>query len=116
MKIVFTCRGFRLTLHIDVFSNDDEYEKLKRLICLFKVFRGKREACWKITAFHINTIVQLVAVHTTRAPQLLWLLHAIVKLEDVSMVLKKNQAAVMKSFIQSRAKIAHIIDDNNRNM
>ncbi|KAK2191288.1 hypothetical protein NP493_56g07001 [Ridgeia piscesae] len=75
------------------------FDRLNMLLSIEGAVPEMADALIEITAFHINTIVQLVAVHTTRAPQLLWLLHAIVKLEDVSMVLKKNQAAVMKSFI-----------------
>ncbi|KAI0220817.1 Inositol 1,4,5-trisphosphate receptor type 3 [Lamellibrachia satsuma] len=81
---------------------------------LIEVFRGNKQTCTKIAPFHIQKMMLLVAVHRTAAPQLLWLLHAVVKIMDISMVLKKNQGAVMKAFIQSRSKVASIIDEKKQ--
>ncbi|KAK2151902.1 hypothetical protein NP493_2546g00000 [Ridgeia piscesae] len=56
--------------------------------------------------------MQLVAEHTSKMPHFLDLLDAIVRIEYLNVPLKKNQADVMKYFLQYRDSVAYIIDQS----
>lgn len=56
--------------------------------------------------------MNLVTVHKEAVPQLLDLLNAIVKVEELDLPLKRNQSFVMQYFMQYRADIAHVIDQD----
>jgi len=45
----------------------------------------------KVSAYHIQTVMQLAAEHRAEAPQFLDLLNAIVKVEELNLPLKRNQ-------------------------
>ena len=77
--------------------------------CL-QVFTGNKQTCLKILTFQVQRIMALVAQHTTKAPQFLDLLNAVVKVEELNLPLKRNQAYVMKYFMQYRSEVAHVID------
>ena len=61
------------------------------------MFTGNKQTCLKILTYQVQKIMGLVAKHTTKAPGFLDLL-------------KRNQAYVMKSFMQYRAEVAQVID------
>lgn len=66
----------------------------------------------KITSNKVYKIMNLVTVHKEAVPQLLDLLNAIVKVEELDLPLKRNQSFVMQYFMQYRADIAHVIDQD----
>lgn len=66
----------------------------------------------KITSNKVHKIMNLVTVHKEAVPQLLDLLNAIVKVEELDLPLKRNQSFVMQYFMQYRADIAHVIDQD----
>lgn len=66
----------------------------------------------KITSHQVHKIMNLVTVHKEAVPQLLDLLNAIVKVEELDLPLKRNQSFVMQYFMQYRADIAHVIDQD----
>lgn len=81
--------------------------------CCSQVFTGNKQTCLKILSYQVQRVMALVAKHNTRAPQFLDLLSAIVKVEELNLPLKRNQAYVMKYFMQHRAEVAFIIDQPN---
>ncbi|XP_065924757.1 inositol 1,4,5-trisphosphate receptor type 2 isoform X5 [Magallana gigas] len=80
--------------------------------CLTEVFTGNSNTCMKITSNKVHKIMNLVTVHKEAVPQLLDLLNAIVKVEELDLPLKRNQSFVMQYFMQYRADIAHVIDQD----
>ncbi|XP_052703116.1 inositol 1,4,5-trisphosphate receptor type 3-like isoform X4 [Crassostrea angulata] len=80
--------------------------------CLTEVFTGNSNTCMKITSHQVHKIMNLVTVHKEAVPQLLDLLNAIVKVEELDLPLKRNQSFVMQYFMQYRADIAHVIDQD----
>lgn len=77
-----------------------------------QVFTGNSNTCMKITSHQVHKIMNLVTVHKEAVPQLLDLLNAIVKVEELDLPLKRNQSFVMQYFMQYRADIAHVIDQD----
>ncbi|KAI0213921.1 Inositol 1,4,5-trisphosphate receptor type 3, partial [Lamellibrachia satsuma] len=77
---------------------------------LIEVFTNNKQTCLKVMPHHIQKIMSLVATHTNKAPQFLDLLNAIVKVEELNLPLKRNQAYVMKYFMQYRTEVAYVID------
>lgn len=74
------------------------------------MFTGNQTTCMKILPHQIQKIMTLAAKHTSRAPQFLDLLNAIVKVEELDLPLKRNQAYVMTYFMQYRTEIAFPLD------
>ncbi|KAI0214643.1 hypothetical protein LSAT2_000247 [Lamellibrachia satsuma] len=77
---------------------------------VIQVFTGNKHTDLNISSNTIEKIMQLVAEHRSKVPQFLDLLHAIVKMEYLNVPLKKNQADVMKYFLQYRESVGHVID------
>lgn len=77
-----------------------------------QVFTGNSNTCMKVTSHQVHKIMNLVTVHKEAVPQLLDLLNAIVKVEELDLPLKRNQSFVMQYFMQYRADIAHVIDQD----
>lgn len=77
---------------------------------LFQVFTGNSSTCMKISGFQVQKIMALVATHQETVPQLLDLLNAVVKVEELDLPLKRNQGFVMTYFMQFRGDVAKIID------
>ena len=75
-----------------------------------QVFTGNQTTCMKILQHQIKKIMILAAKHTSHAPQFLDLLNAIVKVEELDLPLKRNQAYVMKYFMQYRSEITFPLD------
>jgi len=66
--------------------------------------------CLKILPQQIQSIVDLAATHQEKVPEFLDLLNVIVKVEDLGLTLKRNQAYVMKYLMQDYAKLAYVFD------
>ncbi|CAD5113406.1 DgyrCDS2578 [Dimorphilus gyrociliatus] len=77
---------------------------------LVEVFTGNKDTCMNVLPQHIQKLMHLVAKHKSKAPQFLDVLNALVKVEELDLPLKRNQAYVMKYFMQFRTDIAFVID------
>lgn len=75
-----------------------------------EVFIGNKRTCIKVSPESIQKIMMLVAKYKSTAPQFLDVLNALVKVEELDLPLKRNQAYVMKYFMQYRNEIAYVID------
>jgi len=67
---------------------------------LFQTFIGNQVTCLKILPQQIQSIVELAALHLEKVPEFLDLLNDIVKVSDLGLTLKRNQAYVMKFLMQ----------------
>lgn len=85
---------------------------MENFLIHLQVFTGNSNTCMKITSHQVHKIMNLVTVHKEAVPQLLDLLNAIVKVEELDLPLKRNQSFVMQYFMQYRADIAHVIDQD----
>lgn len=85
---------------------------MEELLIHLQVFTGNSNTCMKITSHQVHKIMNLVTVHKEAVPQLLDLLNAIVKVEELDLPLKRNQSFVMQYFMQYRVDIAHVIDQD----
>lgn len=85
---------------------------MEEFLIHLQVFTGNSNTCMKITSHQVHKIMNLVTVHKEAVPQLLDLLNAIVKVEELDLPLKRNQSFVMQYFMQYRADIAHVIDQD----
>lgn len=85
---------------------------MEEFLIHLQVFTGNSNTCMKITSHQVHKIMNLVTVHKEAEPQLLDLLNAIVKVEELDLPLKRNQSFVMQYFMQYRADIAHVIDQD----
>ena len=65
-----------------------------------QTFIGNQVTCLKILPQQIQSIVELAALHLERVPEFLDLLNDIVKVSDLGLTLKRNQAYVMKFLMQ----------------
>lgn len=79
-----------------------------------QIFTGNSNTCMKITTYQVHKIMTLVVTHKENVPQLLDLLNAIVKVEELDLPLKRNQSFVMQYFMQYRSDIAQVIDQDER--
>ncbi|XP_062518427.1 inositol 1,4,5-trisphosphate receptor type 1-like isoform X2 [Corticium candelabrum] len=77
---------------------------------LTEVFTGNQDMCLKIRGDQVQKIVELLAQHQLNASEFLELLKAVVKVEELDLPLKRNQAFVMTYINQNRAKLAWIIE------
>ena len=69
--------------------------------CLsLQTFIGNQVTCLKILPQQIQSIVELSALHLEKVPEFLDLLNDIVKVSDLGLTLKRNQAYVMKFLMQ----------------
>ena len=68
----------------------------------------------KITSAQIQKVMVLVSKHKEQVPQLLTLLNALMKVEELDVPLKRNQGYVMQYFMQFRKDIAFVIDQNEQ--
>jgi inositol 1,4,5-triphosphate receptor type 1 len=66
----------------------------------------------KVTGLQIQKIMELVSKNREKVPQFLDLLNAIVKVEELDLPLKRNQGFVMNYFMQYRAEVAFVIDQD----
>ena len=66
----------------------------------------------KVTGLQIQKIMELVSKNREAVPQFLDLLNAIVKVEELDLPLKRNQGFVMNYFMQYRAEVAFVIDQD----
>ena len=82
---------------------------------LSQAFVGNQSTCLKIQPKQVMKIVQLIAEHKEKVPEFLDLLCAIVKVEGMDMALKRNQAFVMKFFMQYYNKISNVLDESLAN-
>ncbi|XP_076096104.1 inositol 1,4,5-trisphosphate-gated calcium channel ITPR3-like isoform X9 [Mytilus galloprovincialis] len=80
--------------------------------CLTEVFTGNSNTCMKVTGNQIQKIMELVSKNRESVPQFLDLLNAIVKVEELDLPLKRNQGFVMNYFMQYRAEVAFVIDQD----
>ena len=55
-------------------------------------------------------MVQLVAKHRQAAPELLYMLQAVIKVEELDLPLRRNQDYVMKYFTQVKSEVAEILE------
>lgn len=85
---------------------------MEEFLIHLQVFTGNSNTCMKVTSHQVHKIMNLVTVHKEAVPQLLDLLNAIVKVEELDLPLKRNQSFVMQYFMQYRADIAHVIDQD----
>ena len=65
-----------------------------------QTFIGNQVTCLKILPQQIQSIVDLAAFHLEHVPEFLDLLNDIVKVSDLGLTLKRNQAYVMKYLMQ----------------
>jgi len=65
-----------------------------------QTFIGNQVTCLKILPQQIQAIVELAAFHLEKVPEFLDLLNDIVKVSDLGLTLKRNQAYVMKFLMQ----------------
>lgn len=65
-----------------------------------QAFVGNQSTCLKILPQQIQTIVELISTHLEKVPEFLDLLNAVVKVEDLGLTLKRNQAYAMKFLMQ----------------
>ncbi|EDV25315.1 uncharacterized protein TRIADDRAFT_55241 [Trichoplax adhaerens] len=80
-------------------------------LALTEIFTGNKDTCLKIRASEVYAIMKLVAEYKEEAPELIDLLNAIVKVEELDLPIKRNQGLVMKYFMEYRDRIAEIIDN-----
>ena len=76
----------------------------------FQAFIGNQVTCLKILPQQIQAIVDLATRLQEKAPEFLDLLNVIVKVEELGLTLKRNQAYVMKYLMQDYAKLAYVFD------
>lgn len=76
------------------------------------MFTGNSSTCMKVTGLQIQKIMELVSKNREKVPQFLDLLNAIVKVEELDLPLKRNQGFVMNYFMQYRAEVAFVIDQD----
>ncbi len=74
------------------------------------MFTGNQETCLKISPGQINQVVQRAAQARESAPEFVDLLCAIVKIEELDLPLKRNQAYVMKYVMQNYTQVAYVLD------
>ena len=67
---------------------------------MLQTFIGNQVTCLKILPQQIQSIVELAALHLEKVPEFLDLLNDIVKVSDLGLTLKRNQAYVMKFLMQ----------------
>ncbi len=77
---------------------------------IWQAFVGNQATCLKVQPKQVEKIVWLVGKHQERVPEFLELLCALVKVENLEIPLKRNQAYVMKFVMQSYSKTAFILD------
>ncbi|XP_048744986.2 inositol 1,4,5-trisphosphate receptor type 2-like isoform X4 [Ostrea edulis] len=82
--------------------------------CITEVFTGNSTTCMKISGNQVQRIMTLVAKNKENVPQLLDLLNAVVKVEELDLPLKRNQSFVMQYFMQFRSDIAQVIDQDEK--
>ncbi|KAL3848186.1 hypothetical protein ACJMK2_019060 [Sinanodonta woodiana] len=75
---------------------------------------GNQYTCMRIMQHQVHRIMVLVAEHKSDVPQFLDLLNAIVKDEELGLPLKQNQSFVMTYFMQFRADVAYVIDQDEK--
>ncbi|KAL3848254.1 hypothetical protein ACJMK2_019123, partial [Sinanodonta woodiana] len=81
---------------------------------LTEVFKGNHSACLKIMQNQVKKIMSLVAEHKSDAPQFLDLLYTFVKCDKLDLPLKRNQDLVMTYFVQFRADVANLIENDEK--
>ncbi|PAA53234.1 hypothetical protein BOX15_Mlig001696g3 [Macrostomum lignano] len=81
-------------------------------LALAEVFTGNKNTCMKVLPHHIARTMSLIAQHGPRAPEFLDMLNALVKVEELDLPLKRNQAYVMKYFMQQRTDVAECLDQD----
>lgn len=83
--------------------------------CLAEAFTKNKTLCLSIRSEHLEMIMGLLREKTQDAPQLLSLLAAVVKAEELDLPLKRNQDMIVRFLMEYRSLIiapAHI-DDNS---
>ena len=91
--------------HFTVTGSRSQLENLLlKLFCVLFVvcqtFVGNQVTCLKILPQQIQAIVDLAAFHLEKVPEFLDLLNDIVKVSELGLTLKRNQAYVMKYLMQ----------------
>ncbi|KAK3607291.1 hypothetical protein CHS0354_002916 [Potamilus streckersoni] len=79
---------------------------------LTEVFIGNHSACLKIMQHQVQKMMLLLSEHKSSAPQFLDLLHAVVKCDKLDFPIKRNQDLVMTYFVQFRADVAYVIEND----
>ncbi|XP_074650375.1 inositol 1,4,5-trisphosphate-gated calcium channel ITPR3-like [Tubulanus polymorphus] len=79
-------------------------------LCLKQAFVGSESLCLKVSTQTIEKLVKIAADQREKAPGLLELLHALVKVEDLDLPLKRNQMYVMKHIMHNYHRVAYVID------
>ncbi|OAF64651.1 hypothetical protein A3Q56_07636 [Intoshia linei] len=77
------------------------------------VFTGNKDACMKVGSEQVHTIMSIISTLTINCPELLTVLNACVKVEELDLPLKRNQSLVIKYFMEFRQTIAKLIDVDN---
>ncbi|OAF68196.1 hypothetical protein A3Q56_04063, partial [Intoshia linei] len=80
---------------------------------LIEIFTGNKNACMKVRSEQIYIIMSIISTLTINCPELLKVLNACVKVEELDLPLKRNQSLVIKYFMAFRQKIAKLIDVDN---
>eukprot|EP00117_Sycon_ciliatum_P048000 scpid3078/ scgid34229/ Inositol 1,4,5-trisphosphate receptor type 1; IP3 receptor isoform 1; Type 1 inositol 1,4,5-trisphosphate receptor len=83
-------------------------------ICMAEVFTGNQSLCLAIKPAQVKHIVELVATHREEGSELLEALNAIVKVEELDLPLKRNQAAVVTYINQNRSRVAWILEPGKK--
>ncbi|CAH1800294.1 unnamed protein product [Owenia fusiformis] len=79
-------------------------------VTLKQVFVANQQICIKVVPQQIKSIIQLVCQHRQNAPEFLYLLAAIVKVEGLDLCLKRNQSIVMKYLMMNYSKIFYMFE------
>ncbi|XP_033730119.1 LOW QUALITY PROTEIN: inositol 1,4,5-trisphosphate receptor type 2-like [Pecten maximus] len=80
--------------------------------CIAELFVGNTKTCMKITGKQVQNVMSMVARCKETVPQFLDLLNAVVKVEELDLPIKRNQGFVMQYFMQFRADVAYVIDQD----
>ncbi len=67
----------------------------------------------KVHMHQMNKMMLLVAKHNINAPELVTLVKAVVKIEELDLPFKRNQDTIMKFFTQFRSDIEQELSEND---
>ena len=73
------------------------------------MFTNNKNLCLKVTTDSIEKIVNLAMIHNESATELLDLLKAIVKVEELNLPVKRNQLCVIKYLTSHTGKLEKVM-------
>ena len=78
---------------------------------IFQIFSKNPECCWRIEPKSVQTIVNLVAHHQERVPGFVQVLSALITVDEkMTTLLKRNQILMMKYFLETYPRVAHVFE------